>query len=383
MPPHSLDPEPVHAPSARTGFPLPEEFGPVLARVRAWSGPRRLAIVLGGSFASGEACELHLATPDRRYLSDVDLYVVLPDAGSQRRARALQRAEADWRPAEFLAAIEVSFLTPADLATLPARPGTLHLKRHGRVLEGDPRILERIRDWSARDVDREERLLLLENRAFELLEAECRSVDPLRNVLRVHAMHKTVLDLALDDALEAGVWPRDARERVRCARDRAIDPLSDTPDFEWAVHWREGRTGGREMAAANLGATARALMRRWCALVAPGEARPDVLALAGRAAARAPLARRWRRSIQDRSRHAGFESLWSRVRHAPRGTPQHRLNASAIAVLAHRHGGSPDPARLERVLAALGIVSATADPTRAAEELVTRWCRTVLGRERP
>jgi hypothetical protein len=237
-------------------------------------------------------------------------------------------------------------------------------------------------DWRPRDIDVEERLLLLENRAFDLLAARGMGEGPLARARRAHAVHKTVHDLALEDALATGTWPADEQERLAVVLARAADPPGDAPDFEAAFAWRSGHADAARISAADPAAAGRALLRRWCALVAPGRAAPDALALVERAAARSPLARRWRRSIQDHARRPGLESLWSRVRHAPRGTPQHRLNASAIALLTHRCARTSDAARVTRTLARLGVAPA-ADPDRAEAALIGRWSLAVLGRERP
>src|SRR5207244_4424778 len=66
------------------------------------------------------------------------------------------------------APLEVAFVTLDGLARMPARPGTVELARSGRVLFGDAAVMERLPLWEPASIDREERMLLLENRAFEL-----------------------------------------------------------------------------------------------------------------------------------------------------------------------------------------------------------------------
>src|SRR6266571_7420642 len=64
-----------------------------IALARDWAGPGRLAVVVSGSHASGEA----VWAPGPRgpvSLSDLDLYVVVRDRRAQRAAEARARA---WR----------------------------------------------------------------------------------------------------------------------------------------------------------------------------------------------------------------------------------------------------------------------------------------------
>ncbi|HEY6867729.1 MAG TPA: hypothetical protein VI792_10755, partial [Candidatus Eisenbacteria bacterium] len=77
-----------------------------------------------------------------------------------------------------------------------------------------------------------------------------------------------------------------------------------------------------------------------------------------------------------------------RVRWWARGTPQHRLNASAAVVLAHLAGiaaegaGEGSPEAWRRALAWLGVVRRPADATAAGAELVRLWDRWVLDGQR-
>jgi predicted nucleotidyltransferase len=97
----------------------------VAAAIAAWTDGRSRAVLLGGSHAAGHAV-WRASGGVRVPLSDLDLYVVVPDRAVQARARRRMR---DHAPAldlgDLASGIEVAFLTPADLAALPARPGTL------------------------------------------------------------------------------------------------------------------------------------------------------------------------------------------------------------------------------------------------------------------
>ncbi len=196
-PPLAASAEPG-ATGAGTG--LPAELDAPLAAARALAGDTRVALILSGSHASGES--VWATDAGRRVsLSDLDLYVVMPDLGARREAeRRAQRAPIP-RPAGGLAAaIEVGFATRDDLARLPARPGTIELKRHGRVLDGPATALADVPAWEGRDVGREEIERLIENRAYELLWAG----SPRARRLRSNA------------------WPA----ATRCSRPRSISPRS-------------------------------------------------------------------------------------------------------------------------------------------------------------
>src|SRR6185436_3631843 len=108
-------------------------------------------------------------------LSDVDLYAVMRTEAAAAAARADRapiasvRERLEWG---LQAPVEVAFVTLAGLAHMPARPGTVELARSGRVVAGDAGVLARLPRWAPAAIDAEERLLLLENRAFELLWAD-------------------------------------------------------------------------------------------------------------------------------------------------------------------------------------------------------------------
>ncbi|HEY6868026.1 MAG TPA: hypothetical protein VI792_12260, partial [Candidatus Eisenbacteria bacterium] len=219
---------------------LPEEW---LAPARAWAGPDRLALIVSGSHARGEAVWARVAGRALS-LSDLDLYAVVRERGAQREALARQAAArrglaGRLRELGLAAPLEVSFLTPGDLGSLPARPGTIELRRHGQVVDGDPSWLARVPEVSPRDVGDEEMLLLLENRAFELLEARAAldAPDPIARLAARHATLKTALDLAGVTCLAAGEYPDGAAARVALARPRWRHPDA-MPPWDAALAWR-------------------------------------------------------------------------------------------------------------------------------------------------
>jgi hypothetical protein len=386
----------------RTGTPsgaLDRIQGP-LDLARAWAGGDRLALIVSGSHAAGEAVWVSHAGRSVS-LSDLDLYAVVPDLAAKRaalaRARAARAGLGERLLAMGLAApLEVGFQTPADLAALPARPGTLALRRTGRVVDGDRAWLASVPAWSARDVSAEEIRLLLENRGFELLWAAHEPADPGRAELvalaRRHAVLKCALELAAVLALAAGEYPERACERVAWARPRWDRARSPEPPWEEALAWREGRVAALAPGAARderrRTVAAWVAVWRWLAGVPADPA--DPFAAVRETARRAPLRRRLSRALGADPREACLAGPLARVRHARAGTPWHRLNAAAAAVLiveAERDAvagrGTGEPAALEHrhreVLRTLGFAG---DPARAGEALVRAWDRCILDGQR-
>ncbi|NOT34236.1 MAG: hypothetical protein HOP12_08720, partial [Candidatus Eisenbacteria bacterium] len=228
-------------------LPNPNSIAVMADRLAELLDEAPLAFLIGGSFARGEA----VRDETGRSLSDVDAWWVAADERS--RARVLARWRARQLPIRsvmsglgFGAPLELSFVTPGSLAALPARPGTLELRELGVVVRGDVRVLSRIPAWRPRDISHEERLLLLENRSFELLAA--------REEVRTDATHarhrvlKVATELATSITLLADELPFELSVRVERARARLRDDPrlsgADVPALErlWAeaIAWRIG-----------------------------------------------------------------------------------------------------------------------------------------------
>lgn len=372
---------------------------------RAWAGPSRIAMILGGSHAAQAGV---WATVRGRTvtLSDLDVYAVVPSPSAARDAEARRRAELPGLSARLLgwgiaAPLEVGFFTPDDLRRLPARPATIELARHARVVEGDPTIARRIPAWSAADVPLEEVLLLLENRAFDLIAAwpDLAEADELARLKGRHAVLKAALDLAGTLALAAGEWPDGARARVTWAEGRADERanrvLERTPQLPglWreALAWREGRVA--PLAAADARAEWHSACRGWAAVwmeitaltAVAGESDPYRRAVA--CARRARLRRRARQAVSFRTRSAIGPTLASRLAFWSAGTPQHRLNATAAILLlaAARDPGPGTPTLGPSAvagLAELGFGDAGVEWERAARGIVRRWDEWILDGQR-
>jgi predicted nucleotidyltransferase len=362
-------------------------------RAAEWGGDGLVALVLSGSHATGEAVWAEVEGK-RTSLSDLDLYAVLRDEQACRAAvlraragRASLRLEA--AAAGLAGPVEVAFVTLEGLARMPARPGTVELARSARVLVGDAGVLARLPQWEAATVSAEERLLLLENRAFELLWAHGPHVGALASLRARHAVLKTALDLAAVRTLAHGELPAGAASRV--ARVRELGAPHPTPSWlagaweglgplwETALAWRGGRAtlSSAAEARAEWRATARAWSTAWWAETTATTSASDpwrrVLAIA----ARAPLARRLRRSFAFMP-HSGPPPAWSeRVRGSLIGTPQHRIHGSAsvLVLAAAQAAGDPRlPAGALRALRSLGVTRAT-DFNGAVRAALQAWDR--------
>jgi len=406
--PHSPAAEPARSPGLRT-VPAAAGLGRLLEGpldlARHWAGEDRLGLIVSGSHAAGDAVWVtHEGRPVS--LSDLDVYAVVRDVAAKRTALARARAARTGLGARLLALglaapLEVGFHTLANLAALPARPGTLELRRSGRVVEGDPALREAVPAWTAGDVGHEEVWLLLENRAFELLWAATPGGhDPRRAELealkRRHAVLKCALDLASVTALSAGEYPRSAGERVAWARARpdhapADDRSSPEPPWDAALAWRNGQAEPLEpgAAAAERLRTVVAWVATWRRLAGVPADPPDPFTGIGRIARRARLRRRLREALLPDALVARLRVPGGRLRHALDGTPRHRLNAAAAALLMFEAScGTPRPvgregealgAELRRVLRRLGVASVGPE---SGAELVRAWDRGLLDGQR-
>ncbi len=371
---------------------------------RRWAGAQRLALIVSGSHASGDAVWVtHEGKPVS--LSDLDVYAVVPDEAAKRAAIARARDDRNGLGARLLAMglaapLEVGFHTPTDLAALPARPGTLELRRTGRVVDGDAAWRDAIPAWTARDVSAEEIWLLHENRAFELLWATRPSSPDSRGaeldaLKRRHAVLKCALEIASVIALSTGEYPGSAAARVALARERWNAPSwnrTGTPEPPWdaALAWRGGHVErlvpGTAFAERDRTLCAWVVIWHRLAGVDWDPARP--FASVARVARRARLRRRLREALLPEPRIARLRVPGGRIRHALDGTPRHRLNAAAAAHLmceaacrATPDGPTASVRRLElqRVTRQLGVETTASD---AGADLVRAWDRGFLDGQR-
>ena len=386
--------EPADSTAAAAGSSASEVLDRALAIARTWAGERAEALVLSGSHASGEGvwCEWQ---GRRVTLSDLDVYAILPDEHAVGAARARARAAREGLSARLLeiglaAPLELGLLTRGGLSRQPAKPGTIELARRGRVIAGDRDVLAVMPRWTPGDVSREELLLLLENRGFELLLAHPGVVsgDALRRLRARHALLKASADLATVMALAHGELPEGTRGRIEWARAHAFELLVASLPLEqqrgaqglgglWdaALAWRSGRVEALAPAAgaAEWTAAARAWVSVWWAMHADAPREPWARVL--HVASRAPMRRRARQALLSVARQGATAPLGSRLKRALSGTPQHRVNGSAAVLLLAAAASSASPALpvgALRALRALGVTGAS-DWAPARQDVVRAW----------
>ena len=258
------------------------------------------------------------------------------------------------------------------------------------MYRGDAAWLDRVPRWRPADVSAEETQLLLENRAFELLLAwpGLAGPAPLPRLLARHAVLKCALDVVRVEALSRGEYPDGAAALVawaaaghragagrwtRCSRRRWPGARGEIRALETDAARREWRA-----AVARLERPVARARRARAATTRCGTR-------AGRgcgAACAGPCPRRTRSGLGP--------SLAHRLRHALRGTPQHRVNAAAAILLLAADADPADraepalPAAAARALAALGVAAAAAPAgwPAAARATVEAWDRWVLDGQR-
>ena len=235
----------------------------LVARVLSGIGEEEvLSIFVGGSVAAGEEF-LCRAGDEVEVYSDVDLYVVVDDAVDVQEARRRGRECAREVPLagpgyKFYRSPDVGVYTFEDLASQPARPGTVGLDRRHRMCFGDATVPERAAKRIGSTIAPSEALYLLENRLGELaaLEHELnRSGAGGSDGYYTFALGKAAMDAAgasfivrgdydpsraqrirnLDTLSEAagvgGGWPAGALDLVR----RCAGRMDKMPAPDWAV----------------------------------------------------------------------------------------------------------------------------------------------------
>jgi predicted nucleotidyltransferase len=133
------------------------------------------AVFLCGSFAGGDESVV-LETDPPILLSDVDLVAVVKSfetliEWSRRRAELGAACEDLWCDVRFSGRVDVGVMLAKDLTAMPARPGVYDMRALGKVLVGDPTILERIPAYAPSDITAREAVILIENRSVSLLDA--------------------------------------------------------------------------------------------------------------------------------------------------------------------------------------------------------------------
>lgn len=355
------------------------------------------AVVLMGSLSRGEGSILLGPKGTWRLLGDVEFIVVLnrPSKGSADRAEFLALAEAATREvggSGRLATIEYGPVR-SDFFKTRIKPSIVayDLRHFGKVVWGEPRILDEMPDIGVEDIPPSACVELLMNRMAERLLLDGNGDGRGDAVQEVYHLAKTQLDLAGSLLAFSGRHePRYLRRphafrQFMLARDGAR-PSFDDPDrllaaVEWAAEFKQAPAieripgGGRpDLVTTELG---RRSQIRWMAQAWAWEMR----ALSRRPAATLPelvhayagsdslprTLRGWAKFCLHPLRPAGVLSPRRIVKRLLRGTPQ--ALTYAAAVLAYAGMADPD---LEWTSAASDLlpVSVTAETGAAIRRSV-------------
>jgi hypothetical protein len=167
------------------------------------------AIFVCGSFALGDETVV-LETDPPVLLSDVDLVVVVKSldalfAWRNRRSELGGACEGIGDDVCFSGRVDVGVMLAEDLAGLPPRPGVYDMRAKGRVLSGNPRILELIPDYAPAEITTGEALVLIENRMIALIDSRPRArlraeVEPYESWYRIARVYTDIAAAAVSIA---------------------------------------------------------------------------------------------------------------------------------------------------------------------------------------
>ena len=137
----------------------PSTLEGALGIAREWAGDDVLALFLSGSHASREAVSAEV-DGRRVMLSDIDVYGLMPDPAAVAAAQSRMRRARRGLPERLLevglaAPLEVAFFTLDQMKAMVARPASIDLSRHARVVAGEAKWTEHIPRFGARDISQE------------------------------------------------------------------------------------------------------------------------------------------------------------------------------------------------------------------------------------
>ncbi len=203
--------------------------------LEAANGADVRAVFVGGSVAGGEAASRVIGSTVEIY-SDVDLYVVLGDSADLDEVRHRCRAAGAELPLRgdgfvFYRAPDVGVYTFEDLATQPARPGTVGLDSRHMMLFGEKDIPEKAALRIGSNISHEESLYLLENRLLEMvvLQSDLEKEDGVDGGYGSFVACKTCLDVVAATLIVYGQF-----EAGRSDRLRRLQALGMNEDIGWS-----------------------------------------------------------------------------------------------------------------------------------------------------
>ena len=193
------------------------------------------AVFVGGSVAGGEAaCRVNGSMVE--IYSDVDLYVVVGESAGLNDVKRRCRAAAASVPLRgdgfvFYRPPDVGVYSYEDLASQPARPGTVGLGKRHMVLYGEKDIPINAARRIGDHISPEESLYLLENRLLEMsvLQSGVEKKDGIDAGYASFVACKTCLDVVAATLIINGQF-----EAGRSDRLRRLQALSMTEDIGWS-----------------------------------------------------------------------------------------------------------------------------------------------------
>lgn len=183
---------------------------------------RIVAIVLGGSFGSGEGTFIGTGN-GLEILSDFDIYLVVktPDdllEISPRRKAIARECERNDPDMVFYGGVHIGVATVGDLRNLPPSPGIYQLKYRSRVLYGDGEVLNAIPEINEGSIDGREAVFLLENRMASLLSLLTEKEEPWGSGYRLKLAYgfcRAYTDIAIAVTIVGSSFIPGYEERLR------------------------------------------------------------------------------------------------------------------------------------------------------------------------
>ncbi|HEV2119241.1 MAG TPA: hypothetical protein VGS11_03895 [Candidatus Bathyarchaeia archaeon] len=206
----------------------------VKAECNAVFGDRILSLVLTGSAARGEATIVH-SENGWKVLGDAELLVILrrtPTVADKTSMDVVKRASADkLRSQGIVVAIDLGVVTGSYLKNLPPYIFSYELRANGRVVSGDPTILQLIPQFAITDISREDAWRMLCNRMIEQLsfvDDLSKSIAQMTQNLH-YATVKLFLDMATSYLVFVGKYEPTYRERAKRLESLAGEDGNEAP----------------------------------------------------------------------------------------------------------------------------------------------------------
>jgi hypothetical protein len=184
------------------------------------------AIILTGSMARSEETYIH-QNNGVRVMGDAEFVLVFRDRisvpAAEKMARTRGRIEKSLVAQGIFCAVGLSAVPPSFLAEAQPHVFAYELRTCGKVIWGEPKVLELMPAFQPSDIPLEDAWRLLQNRMVEMLQFPdtfegCRAALPAETHYRTVKLY---LDMATSFLLFAGAYAPTYRERVERLRELA------------------------------------------------------------------------------------------------------------------------------------------------------------------